>query len=82
MTYNKRDKAHGRVIDHSDYIMDLVKSFFSPGFCDGVVELMKLDKRVVVIYVDSEISKNKIEAIIESDFQEEKDCLKVEIDKV
>ena len=82
MTYNKRDKAHGKVIDHSDYILDLVQPFFSPSECEGVRLLMKLDKRVVVIYVDSEISKNKIEAIIESDFQEEKDCLRVEVDKV
>jgi len=82
MTYNKRDKAHGKVIDHSDYIMSLIEPFFSPGFCEGVRLLMKLDKRVVVIYVDSELSKNKIEAIIESDFQEEKDCLTVEVDKV
>lgn len=70
------------IINKSDSIFEIIKPFFSPGFCEGVVSLIKVDENDVCIFVTNEISKNKIEAIIESDFKEEQNYLKVEVVKI
>lgn len=64
-----------------DKLYKIVYPIFQPGFCEGVVDLFK-DTHVIMIIVNNDISKNKIEAIIESDFLPEKKLLLVEIDKI
>ena len=78
MTYNKKDKAQGKKVSKSQYIYDLIYPFFAPNYCEGVIEISQEDK-FVVIYVDSELSKNKISAIIDSDFAVEKEYLVVQV---
>lgn len=78
MGYDKKDKAHGKIIPKSQYIYSLVYPIFAPNFCEGVVEISQEDK-FVVIYVNSELSKSKISAIVESDFAEEKEYIVVQV---
>jgi len=75
--FNKRDKAIGTLVHTTEYIYSVIYPFFQPGFCEGVIDLIK-DTKYVHIIVDNNLSKNKIEAIVESDFQEEKEYIVIE----
>jgi hypothetical protein len=64
-----------------DKLYKVVYPIFQPGFCEGVVDIIK-DNNGIVIFVNSELSKNKIAAILESDFKEEKEKITVEVDVI
>jgi hypothetical protein len=78
MKYDKRDKAHGKIVPKMNYIYDLIYPIFAPGFCEGIIDIVK-ENSFVAIFVDSELSKDKISAIIDSDFAEEKQYLIVRV---
>jgi hypothetical protein len=62
-----------------DKIYKVIYPIFQPGFCEGVVDIIK-DSNRVAIFVTNQLSKNKIEAILDSDFNAEKNKITVEID--
>lgn len=64
-----------------DKIYKVIYPIFQPGFCEGVVDIIK-DIDSIAIFVNNQLSKNKIEAILESDFSMEKDKIIVEIDVI